>query len=272
VSDRSEALLAWYRAGHRRFPWRDTQDPYRILVSEVMLQQTQASRVVPAYLRFLERFPTAEALAEADLGEVLAAWQGLGYPRRAARLRAAAARVAEQGWPTTSSALRDLPGVGPYTAAAVAAFAFGERVAALDTNARRVLSRWHGEPLSGGSLLRAADAEVPEDAATWNQAVMELGATTCRPRNPQCSDCPVASWCADPSVYEPPPRQAPYDGSMRQVRGDVLRLVTTDGPAGSDVLAARSGHTVDRIADAIESLRRDGLVAVGTDHLVSPAS
>ena len=263
MTGRSAALLSWYRTSHRPLPWRATSDPYRILVSEVMLQQTQAARVVPAYERFLERFPTASALAAAPLGDVLDAWQGLGYPNRARRLREAAALVTGGGWPATAAGLEALPGVGPYTAAAVASFAFGARAAALDTNARRVLGRWHGRPLSGADLKQVGAAELPDDAAAWNQAVMELGATLCRPRAPRCAECPVATWCADPGVYVPPPRQARYRGSLRQVRGDVLRSLSGGGAAGIDEIATTTRHDRDRVAEAVASLRRDGLVTQG---------
>jgi A/G-specific adenine glycosylase len=268
VTSRSTALLRWYGAGHRRFPWRDTTDPYAILVSEVMLQQTPAARVVPAYERFLERFPNPESLAAAELREVLSVWQGLGYPIRARRLREAAALIASAGWPRTSAGLRALPGVGPYTAAAVASFAFGERAAALDTNARRVLSRWHGEALSRSRLARAAADDLPGDAAQWNQAVMELGATLCRPDAPRCGDCPVARWCADPEIYVPPPRQASFDGSLRQVRGAVLREVTAQ-PLTIDRLAETTGFDPERVREAVITLSRDGLVAVDRTGVVS---
>jgi A/G-specific adenine glycosylase len=261
-------LLRWYRAGHRRFPWRDTSDPYAILVSEVMLQQTPAARVVPAYERFLELFPTVESLAVSPLRAVLAAWQSLGYPLRARRLREAAGAIVANGWPCTSAGLRALPGVGPYTAAAVASFAFGERAAAVDTNARRVLSRWLGEALSGIGLAQAAADELPEDAAQWNQAIMELGATLCRPRKPQCEACPVAGWCADPEIYEPPGRQAPFPGSLRQVRGAVLRAVTAQ-PLTIDRLADVTGFEPERVREAVTALGRDGLVEVDQAGLVS---
>ena len=182
------ALLAWYAEHGRDLPWRGTHDPYAILVSEVMLQQTQVARVVPRYLEWIERWPTAEALAAASRAEVLAAWVGLGYNRRALALHAAAAAVARDGWPAD---LRTLPGVGPYTAAAVGSFAFGAQVAAVDTNARRVAERLgHGPP---GALV------PPGRAADWNQAAMELGATVCTARAPRCPACPVRTACRYPT-------------------------------------------------------------------------
>jgi A/G-specific adenine glycosylase len=180
-----EAVLDWYARSRRDLPWRRTTDPYAILVSEVMLQQTQVARVVPRYLEWLERWPDAASLAAASRGEVLAAWVGLGYNRRALALHEAARAVARDGWPAD---LRTLPGVGPYTAAAVASFAFGAEVAAVDTNARRVAER----------IGRGSPSELlaPGRAAEWNQAAMELGATVCTARAPRCDACPVAAWCA----------------------------------------------------------------------------
>lgn len=264
---RGEALLAWYSEQHRDLPWRHTRDPYRILVSEVMLQQTQVSRVVPAYLAFLERFPTVESLAATPLREVLSAWQGLGYPVRARRLREAARMVTEEGWPRTARDLRRLPGVGPYTAAAVASFAFGEHVAVVDTNVKRVLSRWHGDPLGGTALDETADRAIAGDAATWNQAMMELGATVCRPA-PACERCPVRSDCVDPSIYTPPPRQAPYEGSIRQVRGDLLRLLAGSAApipleAVIEVMRVEATH----LEAAVSGLVSDGLIAVDSNQV-----
>src|SRR3954470_16171800 len=170
-----DVLLAWHAEHGRDLPWRRTTDPYAVLVSEVMLQQTQVARVVPRYVEWLLRWPDAAALPAASRCEVLAAWVGLGYNRRAVALHEAARTVARDGWP---SDLRTLPGVGPYTAAAVASFAFGAEVAAVDTNVRRVASRLgHGSP---EALL------APGRAAEWNQAAMELGATVCTARAPRC--------------------------------------------------------------------------------------
>src|SRR3954453_4099783 len=179
------ALLRWYDRERRDLPWRRTTDPYAILVSEVMLQQTQVARVVPRYQQWLERWPDAASLAAASRGEVLAAWVGLGYNRRALALHGAARAVARDGWPAD---LRTLPGVGPYTAAAVASFAFGAQVAAVDTNAMRVAERL------GRGTPEALVA--PGRAAEWTQAAMELGATVCAARTPRCDACPVAAWCA----------------------------------------------------------------------------
>src|SRR3954469_63040 len=185
-------LLAWYERVRRPLPWRFTRDPYALLVSEVMLQQTQALRVVPYYEHWLARFPDAAALAAAPARDVLAAWSGLGYNRRGLALRGAAAVVAGRGWPEDLTAL---PGVGPYTAAAVSSFAWDRQVAAVDTNVRRVLRR-HGGMAAADVTARAAALLPAGRAAAFNQAAMELGATICRPRAPRCPACPVARGCA----------------------------------------------------------------------------
>jgi A/G-specific adenine glycosylase len=259
IEARREALLAWYDRNRRHLPWRDEADPYSVLVSEIMAQQTQISRVVPHFERFVENFPTVEALAAAPFRRVLGAWSGLGYNRRARFLHEAAQRIVAEGWPDSAAALQALPGVGPYTAAAVASIAFGEPIAAVDTNARRVLSRWEGVELSGTGLQAAADSELPASrAADWNQAIMDLGAGHCRPR-PHCVDCPVDPWCKDPSVYAPPASQSTFAGSVRQARGAVLRKLLEEGVSPATVLT-ELGIEPNRLAAALESLRNDGLI------------
>ncbi|MGH9054026.1 MAG: A/G-specific adenine glycosylase [Acidimicrobiia bacterium] len=191
------------------------------MVSEVMLQQTQAERVVPHYRRFLAAFPSVDTLASAGAREVLARWSGLGYNRRALRLQAAARRIAEHGWPTTVEGLRRLPGVGPYTAAAEACFAFGAQAPTLDTNLRRVLSRWEGKELRGVRLEEAARRALGSGrAAEWNQAVMDLGAKICRSQRPRCDRCPVRAWCRAPGLALGPRPHTPFQGSRRQARGE----------------------------------------------------
>ncbi len=258
-ADRNRALLRWYEAQGRDLPWRLTTDPYPILVSEVMLQQTQVDRVVRHFTRFMARFPTVEALSAAQFADVLRVWSGLGYNSRARRLLDAARVIAAKGWPTDVDGLGQLPGVGPYTAAAVASFALGERVAAVDTNSRRVLSRWHGEPLKGAGLDAAAAADLDEDAASWNQAVMDLGATICLPRAPRCDVCPVSTWCAGPDVYEPPRPQPRFDGSLRQIRGAVVRALVA-GTSTLDDLVDTTGFAKPAVAKALDGLSQDGLV------------
>jgi A/G-specific adenine glycosylase len=272
TTPRSAALLDWYRNHRRVLPWRDETDPYRILVSEVMLQQTQASRVGVRYVRFLDRFPTVDTLATAPVATVIEEWQGLGYNRRAIRLQQAAADIAANGWPSSYDDLQRLPGVGPYTAAAVACFAFGLRIAAPDTNARRVLSRWHGVALSGRSLWEAAEDDLPDDAPAWNQAVMDLGAAVCTPRDPQCDVCPVTAWCADPSVYSPPRPQGRFEGSRRQARGAVVHHLVGHSSASVDQIAVGTGIEPERIASAVDALVTEGLVCrTGSGTLSLPA-
>jgi A/G-specific adenine glycosylase len=223
-------LLAWFGKHRRDLPWRRTRDPYAILVSEVMLQQTQVPRVVPRFLAWLERWPTAEALAAAPRDEVIREWQGLGYNRRAVNLHRSAHMIAESGWPAD---LTDLPGVGRYTADAVRCFAFGEPVLPVDTNVARVLERTGGEFAS-------------ESAA----ALMDLGATVCLARIPRCGACPLAGGCPSRGRrFQPLRRQGSFEGSFRQRRAETLRLVA-------------AGHTADLDAEAVESLERDGLVEV----------
>jgi A/G-specific adenine glycosylase len=227
-----ETLLAWFREHGRDLPWRRTRDPYAILVSEVMLQQTQVERVVPRYLAWLERWPTAGALAAAPLGDMIREWQGLGYNRRAVSLHRAAQRIAADGWPED---LTELPGVGRYTADAVAAFALGAPMLPEDTNVRRVQER-------------TGHRFGPE----CGQALMDLGATVCLARVPRCDACPLAPRCPSRGRrYEPLRRQGRFDGSFRQRRAGVLRAVAE---------RPRAATELDR--GAVASLARDGLVAV----------
>ena len=261
AAERTRALLDWYGENGRDLPWRGTSDPWPILVSEVMSQQTQISRVIPAWQAFMERYPTPGDLARADRAELITLWAGLGYQRRAINLQRAARAIEASGWPTEVAGLLELPGVGPYTAAAVACFAFGEPVPAVDTNLKRILSRWYGEPLSGSELVEAAVAEMPvDDDADWAQALMDLGAAICRPREPACEVCPVEEWCIDPAVYEPPPRQSAYEGSVRQARATVLRTIARDGALSIESLVERSGLELSRVEPAISSLISDGSV------------
>lgn len=263
-AERNLALLAWYTERERSLPWRGVDDPYPILVSEFMLQQTQASRVAPYYERFLERFPTLDDLADAPLVDVLDAWSGLGYNSRAQRLREAARHIRDHGWPGDVAGLQVLPGVGPYTAAALASFAFGERVPAIDTNVRRVLSRWHGEPLDGPALRATAQRALDADAGRWNQAMMDLGATLCRPRNPWCDECPVEEWCTGPEGYVPLHPQARFEGSARQLRGAIVRAVVR-GPQSFEDLRRETGFATGEIEMALEDLLAEGLLDEGSD-------
>jgi A/G-specific adenine glycosylase len=206
------ALLSWFRMSARALPWRGTRDPYAILVSEVLLQQTRVEQARSYYTRFLAAFPDFGALARASEEEVLRLWAGAGYYRRAKNLHRLTHVVAETGLPRTARELEGLPGVGPYTAAAVASVAFREPVAAVDGNVRRVLARLfgRGDPAPGWLreiAQRFLDARNP---GTWNQAMMELGATVCTPRNPGCSVCPVERFCVgkrEPERYPAPKRR-----------------------------------------------------------------
>jgi A/G-specific adenine glycosylase len=256
LDDLRDALLCWYAGARRDLPWRRTTDPYAILVSEVMLQQTQVARVVPRYLEWLERWPDVGALAGAARADVLAAWVGLGYNRRALALHEAAAVVAAHGWPAD---LTTLPGVGPYTAAAVGSFAFGAQVAAVDTNARRVAER----------LGRGTPAELlpPGRAADFNQATMELGATICTARAARCGECPVRRWCASagrPASCPPGrPRAERFEDTNRWVRGRVVAALA----AGEPVPA----FPAERLERALAGLERDGLVVREAGALRLPA-
>ena len=266
-------LRAWYRGRARLYPWRrGIRDPYRILVCEFMAQQTQAARVVAAFDAWIERFPTVHVLADVSRAEVLRAWQGLGYNRRAIALHEAArVIVADHGGevPGDVDALRSLPGVGPYTAAAVASIAFGVPVVAMDTNIRRVAARvLHGlEPdeLSPAQLRGDAQAWLdPSDPGAWNQAVMDVGASLCRPRSPRCGDCPLQEVCAfrakgrqGRSSVRPQPA---FEGSFRQVRGSLVRALSRSGPRSLPALAVQLGEGSARLAEAADHLIRDGLL------------
>lgn len=256
---RNAALLAWYAEQQRTLPWRGATDPYLILVSEIMLQQTQASRVTPFYDRFVNRFPTLESLASAVLQDVLDTWNGLGYNTRALRLREAARMIQANGWPTTPEGLSNLPGIGPYTAAAVASFAFGAQVPAVDTNLRRVLSRWHGEPLNGAALATAAETALGQPAAEWNQAMMDLGATVCLPKTPLCPTCPVKDWCSGPAAYVPPTAQGRFEGSARQLRGAIIRTLVRH-TATIEEMVQQTGFSPGEVEAAVDDLTAEGLV------------
>ncbi|MDP9467595.1 MAG: A/G-specific adenine glycosylase [Chloroflexota bacterium] len=262
------SLLAWYAAEHRDFPWRHTADPYAVLVSEVMLQQTQASRVVERYPTFMDRFPTAAALAAASEAEVLAAWSGLGYNRRALALRRAAAAVAADGWPREVPALERLPGIGPYTARAVASLAFGEAIGVVDTNVRRWLVRRFGLSVAAGlrDLQPLADALAragnPADAASWTHATMEFGAAVCMPRNPRCDACPIAVGCPSRgrAATVPVPRQAAFAGSDRAHRGRLLRALTETRTHAMTLAAGRRMLPEPAFERIVVGLERDGLL------------
>lgn len=271
-------VTAWYAAHARPLPWREPGvTPWGVLVSEVMLQQTPVARVLPVWRAWLERWPTPVALAAEPVGEAVRAWGRLGYPRRAQRLHATATRLRDDHdgrVPDDLAALRSLPGVGEYTAAAVASFAFGGRHAVLDTNVRRVLARLEGAvafpPDAVGAAERArAAAWVPpgaSDAVVWAAASMELGALVCTAAAPACGACPVADACAwlaagRPAWEGPARRGQSYAGTDRQCRGVLLGVLreSHDGVRTDELLAAWTDDPV-QARRALDSLLADGLV------------
>ena len=226
-----------------------------------MAQQTQITRVVPAWTAFLERYPTPSDLAGSDRAELIRLWGGLGYQRRAFNLQRAARQIERGGWPADVDGLMALPGVGPYTAAAVACFAFGASVPAVDTNLRRILSRWHGRTLRGKELDEVATSELDATfASSWNQAMMDLGASICRPRAPRCAECPVEQWCDDPSIYQPPARQSRYEGSVRQARSAIVRELARSSTATESELAIAVGLKSSTVAEAISALVSEQII------------
>lgn len=287
-------LLAWYAQHRRDLPWRHENDPYRVLVSEFMLQQTQAERIVPRFRIFLEQFPSLASLAAAKTADVLRAWSGLGYNQRALRLQQIARTVTEQcdgQLPSSVVELRHLPGIGPYTAAAVACFAFGAQVATVDTNIRRVLQRIVG----GAAERQFTDRQIwavaeellpPGRAVDWNQALMDLGATVCLARVPDCVHCPVAAYCrfrqqdragTAPSAPHRLGKAKPHQrfvGSSRYYRGRVLRVLAALKPGeavalptlGRQVKEGYAGYDAEWLESVLERLAQDGLVALERDQ------
>ncbi len=250
LSQVQDALISWYQEDHRAFPWRETTDPYEILVSEVMSQQTQLGRVVEAWEAFLERWPTVEALAEASRGDVVGFWSehSLGYNNRAKYLHEAANQVQTEydgEFPQEPDELTELMGVGPYTANAVASFAFNNGDAVVDTNVKRVLYRAFDVPDDDAAFESAATELMPVgESRVWNNAIMELGGVACE-QTPQCdeADCPWREWCqayhsgdfTAPDV----PTQPAFEGSRRQFRGRVIGALQQHGPLSLDELGPR---------------------------------
>jgi len=266
------AVLEWYRPRRRAYTWRrGRRNAYRTLVSEVMLQQTQAARVEPIFEVFVARFPRVDALAAASRADVLRAWSGLGYNRRAVALREAArAIVRDHGGrvPRDVGALVQLPGVGPYTAAAVASIGYGDPVAALDGNVRRVVARaFRGaEPDEVPAADLVSDAQAwldPTAPGDWNQAIMDIGRLFCRPA-PRCEDCPLAPRCRFRGAGRPGRpsgrRQSRFEGSPRQVRGAVVRELRSVRSASAEALAERTGHSPTAVATATAALTAEGII------------
>ena len=274
----SETIADWYAAGHRELPWRAEGYPaWGILVSEFMLQQTPVARVIPLLAAWLERWPTPADLAAVPPGEAVRAWQRLGYPRRALALHAAATVIAEQHGnvvPRDVDALLTLPGVGPYTARAVAAFAYGVRTPVVDINTRRVLARaidGHGEPGPAQTRRELEQLEQllpPDDARAHavNAGIMELGQTICTARAPACEACPIAAGCAWRAAGYPAyqgksaPRQKKYEGSDRQVRGRILQELRASDTAVPAAVIAGLWPDAVQLERSLSGLVRDGLV------------
>lgn len=269
-----DSILAWYERARRDLPFRATRDPYAVLVSEAMAQQTQAVRAGEAWTRFMDTWPTPAALAAASPADVLRAWQGLGYNRRALNLWRAARRIVEVhggAVPADLAALQALPGVGPYTARAIGALAFGMAVGAVDTNVRRVLGRivaGHGTVLGAVETQRVADAAVPPARPrAWTHALMDLGATVCRPRNPDCGRCPARAWCryaaaagdATPAPGRKP--SAPFPTTSRWLRGRIVdRLRDVPGDDWTLIEGPIGSHDRVAVGAALQALARDGVV------------
>jgi A/G-specific adenine glycosylase len=269
-----DAILRWYAANGRPLTFRRTSDPYAVLVSEAMAQQTQAARAAEHWERFMERFPTVESLAAATPAEVLRQWQGLGYDRRALALWRAAVVIVQKHdgrVPDSIEELEALPGVGPYTARAVAAIAFGRPVGAVDVNVARVLGRLAGvgDGMPRRDVQALADASIATtDPATWTHAVMDLGATICRAREPRCGDCPARAWCAYTAAHAmtAPRRQAPpFPSTTRWLRGRILdRLRAAPGDSWVDIDAPIGSHDLRKVIAAATAMAADGLVDLAT--------
>lgn len=282
-------LLAWGAGRRADLPWRSTQDPWSVLVAEIMLQQTQTARVAPRYCDFLAAFPNPAVCAAAPPAEALRRWEGLGYNRRAVNLHRAARVIVEHHGgevPEALDALLALPGVGPYTARAVRSLAFGHECGVLDTNAARVLARaLAGRRLGRGEAQRLADAIVPAGRSRdWNQAVMDLGSGVCTRRGPRCGDCPVIHLCAWAAMgwQQPDPadgtaassvRQSPFAGSDRQGRGRLVRALRA-GPLALDQAPLVSGwaEDPDRARRVVSALIAEGLAEVAEGFLRLPTS
>ena len=278
-----EPLQRWAATELRDLPWRQTRDPWRVLVSEIMLQQTQVSRVIERYHEFLERFPTASDCAVAPTSAVIELWAGLGYNRRAVNLWRAAVEVTETHdgvLPNDLAALLKLPGVGPYTARAVMAFAFEADVAVVDTNVGRLLARWSGQSLKPKQAQQMADELVPAgDGWAWNQSLFDFAVAVCTKRDPACGECPLADACAwqghgdDPAVTSAgvSGKQSTFEGSERQVRGRIVDALRTGPVAVSELVGfGRDQDTASDVERIAATLIRDGLAWQDGDQLRLP--
>jgi A/G-specific adenine glycosylase len=266
----------------REFPWRATRDPWHVLISEVMLQQTNVARVQPRFERFVALAPTPSACSEVALADLLVEWQGMGYPRRCRNIQEAARVIVERHGgevPRDLDALMALPGIGPYTARAILAFAFGDDAAVVDTNVARVISRIEGRALKPRETQVVADDLLPKGfARDWNQVVMDFGATVCNARAPQCSSCPIARRCSWRGEGEDPARttaftsrpQGRFEGSDRQARGRMMKRLTEGSVEATRVAEVMGVDDVDRAERLVASLITDGLVErVGRSYRLS---
>ncbi len=298
------ALLAWHRDQGMHAPWRESGDPYEVLVAAVMAQQTQMSRVMPSYERFVAAFPTVESLAEASAGDVIRVWAGMGYNQRAIRLHRAARTIVDGGWPHNAAALAQIDGIGPFTAAIIASFAFSQPAACVDTNVRRVLGRLSGdETIDGKRLQSLADSMLAvHEPARWNQAVMDYGARVCTIR-PRCGECVVSRWCPsrrdhpatnghrgpatllrvadEPAAYTArpkPKRQPKFEGSARWWRGRIIDALRALPPGSSMTVtalrAALSGAgkppPAEELKVLVSALESHGLVVTKGSRIALP--
>jgi len=269
-------VLGWGLPQLRDLPWRHTRDPWAILVSEVMLQQTQVPRVIPKWQAFMKAFPTPGDCAAAPLGDVLRLWQGLGYPRRARNLHSAAGEVARLGgFPRDLAGLLALPGVGQYTARAVLVFAFEVDAAVVDTNIARIFARLAGRTLTAKQVQALADDAVPPEMSwAWNQCLMDLGATVCRP-TPLCGECPLRSTCswhgegADPAIGSAgvSRTQPRFEGSERQARGRLMKALSHGAVRVEDAAGAMAHPAAERL---LATLCAEGLVQRDGDRVRLP--
>lgn len=267
-ADLHSQIFTWISPRLRQLPWRDERDPWKILVSEVMLQQTSVHRVLGKWEAFVAEYPTPDVCAGSELGDILRIWQGLGYPRRARNLHGAARVIVSEyagQVPRSLDELMALPGVGPYTARAVLAFAFEDDAAVVDTNVVRVLRRMTGENLQARAAQTIADQLLPDgEAWLWNQAIMDLGATVCRPR-PVCEQCPLEHMCRwrgvgpDPAERSASTRQARFEGSDRQARGRLMKALVS-GPIAIEDVADVMGRPRNTSDGLVEDLVEEGLI------------
>ena len=287
INNVPELLLQWGLPQLRNMPWRETQDPWHVLVSEVMLQQTHVPRVLPRFERFVELFPTPRACAAAPLADMLVEWQGMGYPRRCKNLQLAAQMMVDRfdgEVPQTLNELLELPGVGPYTARAVLTFAFDADVAVVDTNVARVLARISGKVLNARASQEMADAWLPVGfSRDWNQVMMDFGATVCTARKAHCEGCPVFAQCVwkggvdnemDPaktSAFTSKP-QAKFAGSDRQARGKLMKALTVSGVSQERLVAVMEIADAERALRLAQALVKEGLVEYSSQVYQLPSA